>query len=142
VTLARLNAGHTERMRPKLITIKLAKHRPRLTNDMTQSEFAKWLERVLGDTPIEELVAPEILEHVNRLHLEGEERAWRFAKEDARDMFEMTIRALCKTMFAVGYDAGREQAQIDAWFSGGSQSDDDDQPKPPAGSGGGLVPLL
>jgi hypothetical protein len=61
---------------------------------MTQSEFMKWLERVLGDTPIEELVAPEILEHVNRLHLEGEERAWRFAKEDARHMFEMTIRAL------------------------------------------------
>jgi len=57
-------------------------------------------------------------------------------------MFEMTIRALCKTMFAIGYDAGREQAQIDAWFSGGSQGDDDDQSKPPAGSGGGLVPLL
>jgi hypothetical protein len=61
------------------------------------------------------------------LHLEGEERAWRFAKEDAREMFELTIRALCKTMFAVGYDAGREQAQIDAWLSGGSQGDDDDQ---------------
>jgi hypothetical protein len=110
---------------------------------MTQSEFIKWLERVLGDTPIEELVAPEILEHVNRLHLEGEARAWQFAKEDARAMFEFTIRALCKTMFAVGYDAGREQAQIDAWLSGSSQTDDDDdQPKPPAGSGGGLVPLL
>jgi len=92
---------------------------------MTQSDFAKWLENVLGETPIEELVDPEILEHVDRLQLEGEERAWNFAKEDAREMFEIAVRSLCKTMFAVGYDAGREQARIDAWFEGDDPDDQD-----------------
>lgn len=103
---------------------------------MTQSEFAKWLENVLGDTPLEELVAPEILEHMNRVHLENEERAWNFAREDARDMFELTLRAMAKTMFAVGYDAGREQARIDAWLSedsGLSETDSDDDPPTPRG---------
>jgi hypothetical protein len=37
---------------------------------------------------------------------------------------------MCKTLFAVGYDAGREQAQVDAWFSGGSGLDDDANDKP------------
>jgi hypothetical protein len=111
---------------------------------MTQSEFTKWLERILGDTPIEELVDPEVLEHMDRVHLQGEQAAWTFAKEDAREPFEVTIRAMCKTMFAVGYDAGREQAKIDAWFgegSGLSEADDnadgngnaDDEPPAPRG---------
>ncbi|MDW8351940.1 MAG: hypothetical protein RML99_08520 [Anaerolineae bacterium] len=109
---------------------------------MTQSDFAKWLENVLGDTPLEELVDPEIMEHVDRLQLQGEERAWNFAKEDAREAFEITIRSLCKTMFAVGYDAGREQARIDAWFE--SSSDDRDEDADARGSQGdsprGLLP--
>jgi hypothetical protein len=62
---------------------------------MTQTEFAKWLESVLGDTPIEELVAPEILKHMDRIQLQGEEAAWSFAKEDAREPFTIAIRALC-----------------------------------------------
>jgi hypothetical protein len=97
---------------------------------MTQTEFAKWLESVLGDTPIEELVDPEILKHMDRIQLQGEEAAWNFAKEDAREPFTIAIRAMCKTLFAVGYDAGREQAQVDAWFSGGSGLDDDANDKP------------
>lgn len=108
---------------------------------MTQADFAKWLERVLGDTPIEELVAPEIMEHVNRLQLQGEERAWNFAKEDAREAFELVIRALCKTMFAVGYDAGREQARIDAWLDGGGFDDEDSDARGSTGEGPrGLLP--
>jgi hypothetical protein len=93
---------------------------------MTQSEFAKWLETVLGDTPIEELVDPEVLEHMDRVQLQNEQAAWGFAKEDARETYEVVIRAMCKTMFAIGYDAGREQAKIDAWFGEGSGLGDDD----------------
>jgi hypothetical protein len=97
---------------------------------MTQTEFAKWLDSVLGDTPIEELVDAEVLKHMDRIQLQGEDAAWSFAKEDAREPFTIAIRAMCKTLFAVGYDAGREQAQVDAWFSGGGSglSDDDDKP--------------
>lgn len=93
---------------------------------MTQSEFAKWLETVLGDTPIEELVDPEVLEHMDRVQLQNEQAAWGFAKEDAREPYEVVIRAMCKTLFAIGYDAGREQAKIDAWFGEGSGLSDDD----------------
>ncbi|PJF48848.1 MAG: hypothetical protein D6709_05580 [Chloroflexi bacterium] len=108
---------------------------------MTQSDFAKWLENVLGDTPLEELVDPEIMEHVDRLQLQGEERAWNFAKEDAREAFEITIRALCKTMFAVGYDAGREQARIDAWLEGGGFDDENPDTRGSADEGPrGLLP--
>ncbi len=99
---------------------------------MTQSEFVKWLESVLGETPIEELVAPEVLKHMDRIQLQGEEAAWNFAKEDAREPFTIAIRAMCKTLFAVGYDAGREQAQVDAWFSSGSGLSDDDTDDRPA----------
>ncbi|GIV83316.1 MAG: hypothetical protein KatS3mg052_0323 [Candidatus Roseilinea sp.] len=108
---------------------------------MTQSDFAKWLENVLGDTPLEELVDPEIMEHVDRLQLQGEERAWNFAKEDAREAFEITIRALCKTMFAVGYDAGREQARIDAWLGEGGFDDENPDARGSADEGPrGLLP--
>ncbi len=101
---------------------------------MTQSEFAKWLESILGDTPLEALVSPEVLEHMNRIQLNTEHAAWNFAREEAREPFQVALRALSKTMFAIGYDAGREQAQIDAWFSG-SDSDDSNQrgDTPPAG---------
>ncbi len=106
---------------------------------MTQSEFAKWLESILGDTPIEELVSPEVLEHMNRVQLQAEQAAWNFAHEEAREAFEITLRAIAKTMFAIGYDAGREQAQIDAWLSGGKDdkpsSSDNDEPR-------GLLPAL
>lgn len=99
---------------------------------MTQTEFADWLENVLGNTPIEELVDPEILQHMDRVQLQGEDAAWSFAKEDAREPFTVAIRSMCKTLFAVGYDAGREQAQVDAWFSGGSGLSDDDTDDKPA----------
>jgi hypothetical protein len=92
---------------------------------MTQAEFVKWLEKVLGDMPIEEVVAAEIMEHVDRIHLTGESAAWGFAKEDAREPFTVTLRALSKTMFIIGYDAGREQARIDSLFGEGSGLDDD-----------------
>lgn len=108
---------------------------------MTQSEFAKWLENVLGDTPLEELVSPEVLEHIDRVQLQGEESAWNFAKEDSRESFTIAVRAMVKTMFAVGYDAGREQAQIDSMFGSGSGLSDDDKPaddEPP--SPRGLLP--
>lgn len=97
---------------------------------MTQSEFAKWLESVLGDTPMEELIAPEILEHLDRVQLQGEDSAWNFAKEDSRESYTIAIRAMCKTLFAIGYDAGREQAQIDAMFGGGSGLEDDSDNRP------------
>ncbi len=93
---------------------------------MTQSEFVKWLERVLGDMPIDEVVAAEIMEHVDRIHLTGENAAWQYAKEDAREPFMVTLRALSKTMFIIGYDAGREQARIDSLFGDGSGMDDSD----------------
>jgi hypothetical protein len=92
---------------------------------MTQSEFVKWLEKVLGDMPIDEIVSPEIMEHVDRVHLNGEHAAWNYAKEDAREPFTVTLRALSKTMFIIGYDAGREQARIDSMFGSGSGIDDD-----------------
>lgn len=93
---------------------------------MTQSDFVKWLENVLGEMPMEEAIAPEILEHVDRIQLQGEEAAWNFAKEDAREPFTVAIRAMCKTLFAVGYDAGREQAKVDTWFGDGSGLSDED----------------
>jgi len=55
-------------------------------------------------------------------------------------MFEMAVRSLCKTMFAVGYDAGREQARIDAWFEGSDLDDED--PDGRGASGGGPRGLL
>ena len=99
---------------------------------MTQSEFREWLDAILGDMPFEEFVAPEILAHMNRVHLENEARAWGYAKEDSREAYEVTVRAMCKTMFAIGFDAGREQASVDSLFGGSSglssskSSDDDD----------------
>lgn len=57
---------------------------------------------------------------MNRVHLENEQRAWNYAREEALEAYEVTIRAMCKTMFAIGYDAGREQARIDSLFGGGS----------------------
>lgn len=105
---------------------------------MTQAEFVKWLEKVLGDMPIEEVVAAEIMEHVDRIHLGGEQAAWGFAKEDAREPFTVTLRALSKTMFIIGYDAGREQARIDSLFGDGSGMDDtDDAGGPDDGSDAG-----
>jgi hypothetical protein len=95
---------------------------------MTQSEFAKWLESVIGDTPMEELIAPEVIEHLDRVQLQGEASAWNFAREDSRESFTIAIRAMCKTLFVVGYDAGREQAQIDSLFGSGSGLSDDDSP--------------
>ena len=95
---------------------------------MTQSDFRRWIESILGDMPFEEIVSPEVLEHINRLQLMTEESAWRFAREETRESFALSIRAMCKTMFAVGYDAGREQAKIDSLFgegSGLSDLDDD-----------------
>jgi hypothetical protein len=103
---------------------------------MTQSEFIKWLERVLGDTPLEELVDPEVMRHIDRIHVSGEQSAWNFCKEDAREPFAVTLRALSKTMFIIGYDAGREQARVDALYGDGSGIDssdtgsDDDRPAP------------
>lgn len=96
---------------------------------MTQSDFRRWIEGILGDMPFEEIVSKEVLEHLNRLQLMTEESAWRFAREESRESFELAIRAMCKTMFAIGYDAGREQAKIDALFgegSGLSSVDEDD----------------
>ncbi len=96
---------------------------------MTQSDFRRWIEGILGDMPFEEIVSKEVLEHLNRLQLMTEESAWRFAREESRESFELAIRAMCKTMFAIGYDAGREQAKIDALFgegSGLSSLDEDD----------------
>ncbi|MCW1967700.1 MAG: hypothetical protein KIH69_006215 [Anaerolineae bacterium] len=99
---------------------------------MTQSEFRAWLDAILGDMPFEEFVSPEILEHMNRVHLENEARAWGYAKEESLEAFQVTVRAMCKTMFAIGFDAGREQANVDSMFGGSSSlsssrnHDDDD----------------
>jgi hypothetical protein len=104
---------------------------------MTQSDFRRWIEGILGDMPFEEIVSKEVLEHLNRLQLMTEESAWRFAREESRESFELAIRAMCKTMFAIGYDAGREQAKIDALFgegSGLSSLDEDDTTR------GGIAP--
>ncbi len=93
---------------------------------MTQSEFRQWVESILGNMPMEEVVSQEILAHMNRLQLQAEEQAWNFAHEDSRESFTLSIRAMCKTMFSIGYDAGREQAQIDQMFGGGSGLDMED----------------
>lgn len=92
---------------------------------MTQAEFSKWLDSVLGGVPMDELVSPEVLEHMNRVHLENESRAWNFARMEDQPGFETTVRAMVKTMFAVGYAAGREQGDIDSLFGGGSALDGD-----------------
>ncbi len=104
---------------------------------MTQSDFIKWLEKVLGDAPLEELVDPDVMAHIDRIHTSGEQSAWNFCKEDAREPFAVTLRALSKTMFIVGFDAGREQARVDSLFGDGSGLDsgdtgnsDDDRPTP------------
>jgi hypothetical protein len=95
---------------------------------MTQSDFLKWLDSVIGDTPLDELVSEEIMQHVDRLHLQGEDAAWQFAKEDSRESFTIAMRALSKTMFIIGYDAGREQARIDdLWGSTGGDAQDEDK---------------
>jgi hypothetical protein len=83
---------------------------------MTQSEFRAWVESIIGDMPFEEFVSAEVLEHMNRVYLASESRAYDLAREEARDAYEVTFRAMCKTMFAIGYDAGREQAQVDSLF--------------------------
>ncbi|MCS6773626.1 MAG: hypothetical protein RML84_10730 [Anaerolineae bacterium] len=94
---------------------------------MTQSEFAKWLESILGDTPLEVLVDPDILEHMDRVQLQAEQAAWSFAREGSRESFEIAVRAMAKTMFAIGYDAGRQQAQIDSLFSSSEDDTRDDR---------------
>ncbi len=93
---------------------------------MTQSEFRQWIESILGNMPMEEVVSTEVLAHMNRLQLQAEEAAWNFAREESRESFELTIRAMVKTMFAIGYDAGREQSQIDRMFGEGSSFDEED----------------
>lgn len=93
---------------------------------MTQAEFRAWLERVLGETPMDELISPEILQHVNRIELDTEQRAWQFAQQNLRESFEAAFRAMMKTMFAVGYDAGREQGNVDRLFGEGSGLEDED----------------
>lgn len=81
---------------------------------MTQAEFLRWIESVFGDMPMDEFIAPEVREHMDRIQVEGEARAWMYAKEEAREPFEIIFRSVSKTLFAIGYSAGREQAQIDA----------------------------
>lgn len=100
---------------------------------MTQGEFRNWLEKVLGETPMEELIAPEILEHINRVQIETEQRGWQFAQQNLQESFQVTMRAMMKTMFVVGYDAGRDQGMVDRLFGDGSGLDDsagDDAPPP------------
>lgn len=93
---------------------------------MTQSEFRDWVEGILGNMPMDESVSTEVLAHMNRLQLQSEQAAWNFAREESRDAFTVTIRAMCKTMFSIGYDAGREQAGVDNLFGEGSGLDEDD----------------
>ena len=93
---------------------------------MTQSEFRQWVESILGNMPMEEVVSTEVLAHMNRLQIQAEEAAWNFAHEESRESFELTIRAMCKTMFSIGYESGREQAQIDKMFGDGSGLDEED----------------
>jgi hypothetical protein len=99
---------------------------------MTQSEFRQWVESILGNMPMEEVISEEVLAHMNRLQLQAEEAAWKFAHEESRESFQLALRAMCKTMFSIGYDAGREQAHIDGLFGQGSGLDDED-------SGGNLT---
>jgi hypothetical protein len=100
---------------------------------MTQTEFRQWVESILGNMPMEEVISTDILAHMNRLQLQAEEAAWNFAREESRESFEMTIRAMCKTMFSIGYDAGRDQAHIDSMFGEGSGFDEEE------GGGGSLT---
>ena len=90
---------------------------------MTQAEFAKWLETVLGNMPMEELVSPDVLAHMDRVHLENESRAWNFARMEDQQSFEIAVRAMAKTMFTIGYATGREQGDIDGLFGSGAGSD-------------------
>lgn len=100
---------------------------------MTQTEFRNWLDGVIGNTPMDELIESEILENVNRLQVMGEDSAWGFAREEAREPFEIAIRAMCKTLFIVGYHSGREQSKIDNLFGDGSGFNfGDDQDAAPA----------
>jgi hypothetical protein len=109
---------------------------------MTQGEFRNWLEKVLGETPMEELIAPEILEHINRVQIETEQRGWQFAQQNLQESFQVTMRAMMKTMFVVGYDAGRDQGMVDRLFGDGSGLDDsagDDAP--PSSNEDGRLPF-
>ncbi len=104
---------------------------------MTQAEFAKWLESVLGNMPMEELVSPEVLDHMNRVHIENEDRAWEFARMEDKPNFELAVRAMAKTMFTIGYATGREQGDIDSLFGSSSSADwgdDADADTRPSGS--------
>ncbi len=93
---------------------------------MTQAQFRAYIEAIFGDMPMEDFVSSEIFSHMNRVQLENEGRAWTFARENAQDSFQMTVRAMAKTMFAIGYDAGREQAQVDSLFGSSSMQSEDD----------------
>ena len=93
---------------------------------MTQAEFAKWLDSVLGDMPMDQVVSPEVLDHMNRVHVENEARAWNFARMEDQPGFEVAVRAMAKTMFVIGYASGREQGDIDSLFGSGTSWDDDD----------------
>ncbi len=93
---------------------------------MTQTEFRHWVESILGNMPLDEVVSAEVLAHMNRVQLQAEQSAWNFAREDSRESYELTIRAMVKTMFAIGYDAGREQAEVDRMFGEGSGLDEED----------------
>lgn len=81
---------------------------------MTQSEFKKFLDSIIENTPLEELVDPAIMQHVNRIHQEGEYALVNMAKMDELESMRVTMRALSKTMFLIGYDAGRSQSIIDS----------------------------
>lgn len=41
---------------------------------------------------MDELIEPEILENVNRLQVMGEDSAWGFAREEAREPFDSHLR--------------------------------------------------
>ena len=103
---------------------------------MTQAEFSKWLEGVLGNMPMEELVSPEMLDHMNRVQVENEGRAWGHARMEDQPNFELTVRAMAKTLFVIGYATGREQGDIDSLFGPGSSTDwgDDDTDARSSGS--------
>lgn len=80
---------------------------------MTQSDFKKFLDSIIGEMPLEELVDPAIMQHVDRIHQEGEYALVNMAKMDELESLRITMRALSKTMFLIGYDAGRSQSNID-----------------------------
>lgn len=93
---------------------------------MTQAEFSKWLDSVLGNVPMEELLSKEILDHMTRVHVENEDRAWNSARMEDKEGFELTVRAMVKTMFTIGYATGREQGDIDSMFGSGNEMDSDE----------------